>query len=458
MSLRQLVEVGRVFSRKNEAALKSALATITDLLAKVTKSKEAIQPLSFSDRSRALCDATEEKLGDGCYCWVADVFDTWYVYSCDGEMYRADYTLNPDNTVTIGEPTPVTAQVVYTEEPPDPAEPGVMAESVTTDAAPLPTELREANVNLKLIAPGWGSTAYYPAAILERDGPRTFTRGTKMYWNHQTMREEAERPEGSLNDLAAELVTDARWDSNGPQGAGLYATAKVFEKYAPAVKDLKDHIGVSIRAMGLSKAGEREGRTGPILERLLSARSVDFVTVPGAGGKVLEMFEAARSGRQIVREENVSMSMTEDQLRELREAKAAAATAQANIESLRAEMQLISARESARGIARAHLAGVQIAEPVRLRVVESALRNVAVKGGELDVVAFTEAVKAELAKEQAYLESLGFGGVKQQGASGAAGAGTATVTEQQLAESFASVFGMSAEAAKMAAAGREEVQ
>lgn len=148
------------------------------------------------------------------------------------------------------------------------------------------------------------------------------------------------------------------------------------------------------------------------------------------------------------------MSMTEDQLRELREAKAAAATAQANIESLRAEMQLISARESARG----HLAGVQIAEPVRHRVIESALRNVTVKGGELDVVSFTEAVKAELAKEQAYLESLGFGGVKQQGASGAAGAGAATVTEQQLAESFASVFGMSAEAAKTAAAGREEVQ
>jgi hypothetical protein len=197
-----------------------------------------------------------------------------------------------------------------------------------------------------------------PLAILERDGPRTFTRGTKMYWNHQTMREESERPEGSLNDLAAELVTDARWDSNGPQGAGLYATAKVFERFAPAVKDLKDHIGVSIRAMGLSKAGEREGRTGPVLERLLSARSVDFVTVPGAGGKVLEMFEAARDGRQIVREEKTDMSMTEDQLRQLREAQTAAATAQATVEALRADMQLMSARESARNLGRAQLASV----------------------------------------------------------------------------------------------------
>lgn len=453
MSLRLLVEVGRVFSRKNEAALQTALATITELLSKVTKSKEAMQPLSFADRSKALCEATEEKLGNGCYCWVADVFDTWYVYSCDGEMYRADYTINADNTVTIGEPVCVTAQVVYTVEPP---EPGAMAEALTTDAAPLPTELREANVNLKLSAPGWGSTAYYPAAILERDGPRTFTRGTKMYWNHQTMREESERPEGSLNDLAAELVADARWDSNGPQGAGLYATAKVFEKFAPAVKDLKDHIGVSIRAMGLSKAGEREGRTGPVLERLLSARSVDFVTVPGAGGKVLEMFEAARDGRQI-REEKADMSMTEEQLRQLREAQTAAATAQATVEALRADMQLMSARESARNLGRSQLAGVQIAEPVRLRVIESATRNITLKGGELDAVAFTEAVKAELAREQAYLESLGFGGVKQNGASGAAAAGAATVTEQQLAESFASVLGMTPEAAKIAAAGRQEV-
>jgi hypothetical protein len=145
MSLRQLVEVGRVFSRANEAKLKTALATITELLSKVTKSKEAMQPLSFTDRSGALCDATEEKLGAGCYCWIADVFDTWYVYSCGGEMYRADYTLNADNTVTIGEPVCVTAQVVYiyTVEP----EPGAMAEALTTDAAPLPTELREASVN-----------------------------------------------------------------------------------------------------------------------------------------------------------------------------------------------------------------------------------------------------------------------------------------------------------------------
>lgn len=448
MSLRNLIEVGRIFSKANEEALKKALKTISDLLSKVTKTSEA-QALSFSDRSKALHDATVAKLGEDAYCWIADVFDTWFVYSYKCDLYRADYTLNADNTVTIGDPTPVTAQVVYTAEP---AEPTAMEEALTTDAQPLPIEVREASVNLKLIAPGWGSTAYYPAQVLERDGPRTFTAGTKMYWNHQTMREEAERPEGSLNDLAAELVSDARWDADGPQGAGLYASAKVFEKFAPAVKDLKDHIGVSIRAMGLSKSGEREGRTGPILERLLSARSVDFVTVPGAGGRILEMFEAARDGRKMER----SDGMSEEQLRQLREAQATAAAATTRVQELSERLERFTVLESARNIARAQLVGVAVAEPVRVRVIEAALERVPMKDGALDVPALQEAVKAKLAAEQSYLEALGFGGVKKHGASASSQASAAgEVKTETLAEAFREAFGMNAEAAAIAAAGRE---
>ena len=54
-------------------------------------------------------------------------------------------------------------------------------------------------MKLKLIAPGKGSSAFYPAEVLKRDGPKTFTKGTHIYINHATSAEEAKaRPEGRL--------------------------------------------------------------------------------------------------------------------------------------------------------------------------------------------------------------------------------------------------------------------
>ena len=153
---------------------------------------------------------------------------------------------------------------------------------------------KDHTVPVKIIQPGWGTSGHYSKDVLERDGPNVFRKGLKMYWDHPTQREAAERPERSLRDLAGELVSDAAWREDGPAGAGLYADAKVFEHFRSAVDDLAPHIGVSIRARGTVKPGEADGREGNLVTAITDAASVDFVTVPGAGGKVLELFEAAR--------------------------------------------------------------------------------------------------------------------------------------------------------------------
>lgn len=168
---------------------------------------------------------------------------------------------------------------------------------------------RDGTASLRLIGPGWGSSGYYPVETLQRDGPQVFRAGTKMYWNHPTMAEESERPEGDLRDLAAVLVSDARWEEAGAAGPGLYADAKVFGQYSQAVEELAPHIGVSIRASGRATTGEVEGRKGPIISALTAARSVDFVTEPGAGGRIVALFEAARGtadgGRQSANDEGL---------------------------------------------------------------------------------------------------------------------------------------------------------
>ena len=229
--------------------------------------------------------------------WVQDVYETWVAYTDDaaGKTYQRVYAISGAGFVALGAPTEVIVQKVYIPV----GDPGLVAEAFNLESDFVSLLERSVDENgstlLKLIAPGWGSSGYYPADVLERDGPRVFAAGTKMYWDHPTVSGEAERPERSLRDLAAELVADARWMVDGVAGPGLYAEATVFELYRAHVEELAPHIGVSIRALGKAKEGEAEGRTGSIVEEVVSAKSIDFVTEPGAGGQILSLFESART-------------------------------------------------------------------------------------------------------------------------------------------------------------------
>ena len=97
-----------------------------------------------------------------------------------------------------------------------------LSESVGFD---VDIELREAfapSREIKLIAPGKGASAFYPAEVLKRDGPKVFRAGTPMRIDHPTRAEEAARPEGSVKDWGAVLESDAVWRDDHKQGAGLY--------------------------------------------------------------------------------------------------------------------------------------------------------------------------------------------------------------------------------------------
>jgi hypothetical protein len=152
---------------------------------------------------------------------------------------------------------------------------------------------RDGTISLKLIQPGWGSSGYYPRDVLERDIPKVFPAGTHMMWNHATPSEEMERPEGDLRDLAAVTVSDPIWLEGGPHGPGMYAEARPFAGYASAIDEIGEHIGVSIRGMGRHTTGEAEGKSGRIIQEIAAGKSVDFVTVPGAGGAIVSIFESA---------------------------------------------------------------------------------------------------------------------------------------------------------------------
>lgn len=142
---------------------------------------------------------------------------------------------------------------------------------------------------IQIITPGWGSSGYYSAEVLERAATeRVIPAGTHMYLNHASATERHDRPERDVEKIAAVLVEDARWD-----GTRLLANADLVGPHAELIESLAPYIGVSISGSATDVTiGEAEGRTGPIIEGLAHVDSVDFVTRAGRGGMVL--LESAR--------------------------------------------------------------------------------------------------------------------------------------------------------------------
>lgn len=364
-------------------------------------------------------------------------------------------------------------------EPPGDGLPTLAEADLTGDIVALEeAELSEAGAKIRLIAPGWGSSGYYSADMLKRDGPGVFKSGTKMFWDHQTEAESRARPEGSLTNLAGELLEDAAWDAKGAAGPGLYAKTKLFGHYAGAVKELAPHIGVSIRAMGTQEAGEAEGRKGPIITGLKAARSVDFVTVAGAGGKVTELFEAARlAAHQEAApiQEGEGMAITEAELKAISEAAAKAATeavkplleaetaARVKAEERLAAIEKQASTLDARAIAESALSKSTLPAVTQQRLVaslaESAPRD---EAGALDREAYKKLIESEAKREADYLAALRVPSGVSNSFGGVRGMGSASLFETEvktedvhasLAESFKKL-GLSEASAKVAAAGR----
>ena len=173
-----------------------------------------------------------------------------------------------------------------------------------TVVAPERANIREANSRafreaaakgakreIVIIEAGWGSSGYYSEEVLERDIPRIFPVGTHMYLNHPTAEEERERPERDLRDLVGVLETTPRM-----AGIASVAVARIFEHWLPVFEDdeFVKAIGTSIRAFGLTEEGDAGGKRGPIIQQLTEGLSIDYVTMPGAGGSVGPIVESVR--------------------------------------------------------------------------------------------------------------------------------------------------------------------
>lgn len=145
---------------------------------------------------------------------------------------------------------------------------------------------------VRLITAGWSLNGnFYPAEVLKRDGATAWPKGTHAFVDHATEDEDFDRPSGSIKNLAAVLEEDARWDEGTNS---LVAEVRLFASWRETLTDMADAIGMSIRAYVTAEHGERDGRSGTIVNSIEQGRSVDFVTVPAAGGEIINVLESAQ--------------------------------------------------------------------------------------------------------------------------------------------------------------------
>lgn len=141
-----------------------------------------------------------------------------------------------------------------------------------------------------------GSSGYYPASVLERDGATAFPAGTHIYLDHPTWEEDWQRPERSVKDLVGALTEAAQYADDPVEGKGLYAKVKFRGSVREDVEFYAETAGMSIRAIGITDESPTTGEL--IVTELVEGLSVDIVTHAGAGGKLVSMAENARKGTE----------------------------------------------------------------------------------------------------------------------------------------------------------------
>lgn len=462
--LLRLLEVGRKISAERRKKILAALSALQAVLAEEPTDEAAREKafadaealleaeLSFSDREQKVREALRLKFNPngqkGIYTWMVDCYDSyaiasveWNAYGADGaylsstaKTYKVSYSLL-DGVITLGEPVEVKKVITY--EPVGQQSEAAGDTEIAGDVVPLVEAKavgKDGIAKVKVISPGQGTSGYYPPETLAKATAKFA--GAQCYWDHPTATEEAARPERSLRDLAGKIVGTPVWEANGPTGPGIYADVQVFKPYQEAVQEMAPHIGMSIRALGKAKAGEVNGQKTRIVEGIETVKSVDFVTLPGRGGEILQLFEAARGGRANTSQE-VSL-VDEKEAQALREAKAAAEAENATLKLENARLKEASLLREAKDIVTETLAKVEMPDLTRARLTETLATKPVLKDGALDREAFVATIQEAAKAELEYLaKATGSGKITGMGSTGA---GAGEPDKKRLVEAYKQTF------------------
>lgn len=146
---------------------------------------------------------------------------------------------------------------------------------------------------VRAIDVGVGSTGYYSPEVLEEAARnRLIRKGTPMHLDHPSATEWSDRPERSVQTIAAVFTGDATYN---PATRALEGEVQVFKPWRERLAEMAPYIGCSIQGSATDIVpGVHEGKAVSVVEGLHSINSVDFVTRAGRGGQVLAVLESHR--------------------------------------------------------------------------------------------------------------------------------------------------------------------
>jgi len=365
--------------------------------------------LESQDRVRkALLQAEAEE-----WLPIVDWFSEAVVYERGEKLYLREFTISDEGDIELGEPKHVERVYRTVDEK-------AGAEEAQGEFEILVASEAEGagNVLLKIIRPGQGSSGLWTSEVLKRDGPGVFRKGTHMHADHPTASEERERPERSVQTLIGTLEEDATFQANGPAGAGLYAKAKIAEPFLSKVKEFKNDIGVSLRAM----VRKTDGAISEIIDSPIT--SVDVVTKPGAGGQIVSAFESAfglearrgeqqwknppnRSEEKMDAETKQALDGLSSQVATLAESVNKIAEGQTKLAGDVAAAENRTFQSDVRAAAREAVKTAELPDAAKTRVVEAIVRGATRNDkGELDQEKFAAAAKDAIVAESDYVKAL----------------------------------------------------
>lgn len=165
-----------------------------------------------------------------------------------------------------------------------------------------------------LLTPGLGATAYYSEAVIKRDAPKAFPKGTHVYLTHQ--REASGEP--SPEKLLGTLVQDTTIRESDGAAVNRF---KPMKRWAEFVEDVHEHVGLSICAGGTATIGTMEGRQVKMAESIEYhiSNSVDMVSYPGRAGSGFVESAFARYAENVQTEPSAPGKQKEESNMELDE-------------------------------------------------------------------------------------------------------------------------------------------
>ena len=452
---------------------------------------KVMEVMSYDALEKTIRDLIDPPDSEGNRSWryyIKETFPDFVVVrdSNENKVYKVSYTVDASENVIIV--TWQEAEYVLQVKPngsiptPDVV---VMSESAEEGDIGGLTRLSEAaqalgggKFRMTVIRPGWNmrldgnpGDKYYTRQYITSLLP--LVEGAKAYADHQTEREERERPHNSVMKLVG-YWSDVKQEPDGRATAtlNLSESAGWLKPTLTDAEKLNSEkgivlVGPSINGYGNVRIGEAEGRRGKIVESAKLLQSIDIVTEPGAGGTVDKLIES--KARE---DENVDYSkLTLDELKANRpdlftviekSKESAAPTANKSIDELVAEAvtnQIDKIKEAAMAPAKAaaeelnrERIKLQTGPMIRELLRESKLPDLTqdklyrqleareyIKDGSLDETVLKETAAAAIAEEREYLSRLTEAG-KVTGMGG--GEQKPDVSEKTFQSKFDNMFGV----------------